>query len=94
MSRRTTGAVEVDHPLRFVKGGEPLGAPLFSQSSSRIGGLVANFDFHLDWVALVDGLILVGKNQGSGVPCASSATVTVLTDDHSILADLGVSVVL
>ena len=90
MSRRTTGAVEVDHPLRFVKGGEPLGAPL----TLTVGGLVANFDSHLVWVALVDGLILVGKNQGRGAPCASSATVTVLTDDHSILADLGVSVVL
>jgi hypothetical protein len=90
VSRRTTGAVEVDHPLRFVKGGEPLGAPL----TLTVGGLVANFDSHLDWVALVDELILVGKNQGSGVPCASSATVTVLTDDDSILADLGVSVVL
>ena len=88
MSRRTTGAVEVDHPLRFVKSGEPLGAPL----TLTVGGLVANFDSHL--VALVDGLILVGKNQGSGVPCASSATVTVLTDDDTILADLGVSVVL
>jgi hypothetical protein len=86
VSRRTTGAVEGHHPLCLIKGREPLGAPL----TLTVGGLVANFDSHLDWVALVDGLILVGKNQGRGAPCASSATVTVLTDDHSILADLGV----
>ena len=42
MSRGTTGAVELYHALRFLQGGEPLGAPL----ALVVGGLVTDFDSH------------------------------------------------
>jgi hypothetical protein len=61
MGRRTTGAVEVNHTLCLGHRSEELGAPF----GLIVGGLVANFDFHL--VGLF-GMLYLRRSGGHPVP--------------------------